>query len=156
MGTNCTPPGADLFLFCYERDFMMYHSDDKQTDVIGAFKTTSRYFDDILNINNIYFYSMVSQIYPSELQLNKANTSDTKATFLDLHLAISNDIVSTKIYDKREDFDFEIVNFPFLDGDVPRSTSYGVYISQLIRFARASSYVADFNTCNKLLTQKLL
>ena len=54
------------------------------------------------------------------------------------------------------DFDFEIVNFPFLDGDVPRSTSYGVYISQLIRFARASSYVTDFNTRNKLLTQKLL
>ena len=71
-------------------------------------------------------------------------------------MIFSNDIVSTKIYDKRDDFDFEIVNFPFLDGDVPRSTSYGVYISQLIRFARASSYVADFNTRNKLLTQKLL
>ena len=71
-----------------------------------------------------------------------------------LHLSISNDIVSTKIYDKHDDFDFEIVNFPFLDGAVPRSTSYGVYISQLIRFARASSYVADFNTRNKLITQK--
>ena len=65
------------------------------------------------------------------------------------------DIVSTKIYDKRADFDYEIVNFPILDGDVPRSTSYGVYISQLIGFARASSYVVDFNTRNKLLTQKL-
>ena len=73
-----------------------------------------------------------------------------------LHLSISTDIVSTQIYDKRDDFDFEIVDFPFLDGDVPRSTSYGVYISQLIRFARTSSYVADFNTRNKLLTQKLL
>ena len=73
-----------------------------------------------------------------------------------MHLSISNDIVSTKIYDKRDDFDFEIVNFPFLDADVSCSTSYGVYISQLIRFARASSYVADFNTRNKLLTQKLL
>ena len=99
---------------------------------------------------------MVSQIYPSELQLNKANTSDIEAAFLDLHLSISYDIVSTKIYDKRDDFDFEIVNFPFLAGDVPRSTSYGVYISQLIRFARASSIVADFNTRNKLLTKKLL
>ena len=97
-----------------------------------------------------------SQIYPSELQLNKANAPDTEAAFLDLHLSISNDIVSTKIYDKRDDFDFEIVNFPFLDGDVPHSTSYGVHISQLICFARASSYVADFNTRNKLLTQKLL
>ena len=69
---------------------------------------------------------------------------------------MSNDIVSTKLYDKRDDFDFEIVNFPFLDGDVPPSTSYDVYISQIIRFARASSYVADLNTRNKLLTQKLL
>ena len=85
--------------------------------------------------------------------MNKANASDTEAAFLDLHLSISNDIVSTKIYDKRDDFDFEIVNFPFLEGDVSRSSSYGVYISQLIRFARASSYVADFNTRNKLLKQ---
>ena len=99
---------------------------------------------------------MVSQIYHSELQLNQANTSDTKAAFLDLYLTISNDIVSTKIYDKRDDFDFEIVNFPFLDGDVLRSTSYGVYNSQLIHFARVSSYVADLNTRNKLLTHKLL
>ena len=71
-------------------------------------------------------------------------------------MSISYDIVSTRIYDKRDDFDFEIVGFPVLDRDVPRSTSYGVYISQLIRFARTSSHVADFNTCNKLLTQKLL
>ena len=154
MGTNCAPLVADIFLFCYERDFMMSLSDDKQADVIDAFNTTSRYLDDILNINHVYFDNMVSQIYPSELQLNKANASDTEAAFLDLRLSISNDKVSTKIYDKRDDL--TIVNFPFLDGDVPRSTSYGVYISKLIRFARASSYVADFNTRNKLLTQKLL
>ena len=73
-----------------------------------------------------------------------------------MHLSISNDIVSTKIYDKRDDFDFDIVNFPSCDGDVPRSTSYGVYISQLIHFGRASSYVADFNTHNILLIQNLL
>ena len=99
---------------------------------------------------------MVSQKYPLELQINKVNTSDIEAALLDLHLSISYDIVSTKIYDKRDDFDFEIVNFPFLDGDVPRPTAYGVYISILICFARASSHVADFNTRNKLLTQKLL
>ena len=107
---------------------MMSLSDDKQANVIDTFNTTSRYLDDILNIN-VYFDNMVSQMYPSELQLNKANTSDTKAAFLDLHLSIANDIVSTKTYDKRSDFDFEIVNFPFLDGDDPGSTSYGVYIS---------------------------
>ena len=125
MGTNCAPLVVDLFLFCYEGDFMMSLSDDKQANVIDVLNTTSRYLDDILNINNVYFDNMVSQIYPSELQLNKANTSDTKAAFLDLHLSISNDIISTKIHVKHDDFDFEIVNFPFLDDDVPRSTSYG-------------------------------
>ena len=75
--------------------------------------------------------------------------------FLDLHLSISNGFVSSKIYDKRDDFDFDIVNFPFLDGDVPRSTFYGVYISQLIWFARVSSHAIDFNARNKSLTAKL-
>ena len=64
--------------------------------------------------------------------------------------------MSSKIYDKRDGFDFDIVNFPFLDRDIPRSTSYGVYISQLIRFARVSSRVTDFNARNKILTAKLL
>ena len=99
---------------------------------------------------------MVNQIYPPELQLNKANTSDTEVPFLDLHLSISNGFVSSKIYDKRDDFDFDIVNFPFLDGDVPRRPFYGVYISQLFGSARVCSHVDDFNTRNKCLTAKLL
>ena len=89
IGANCAPLAADLFLFCYERDFMMFLSDDKQAGVIDAFNTTSRYLDDILNSHNVYFDNMVSQIYPSELLLNKANTSDTEAAFLNLHLSIS-------------------------------------------------------------------
>ena len=98
---------------------------------------------------------MVNQIYPPELQFNKANSSDTEAPFLDLNLSISNGLVS-KIYDERDDFDFDSVNFPFLDGDVPRRPSYGVYISQLIKFARVCSHVDDFNTRNKCLTAKFL
>ena len=135
---------------------MKYLSSYNQADVIKAFNPTSRYLDDLLNIDNPYFEGMVNRIYPSELQLNKANTSDTEAPFLDLHLSISNGFVSYKIYDKRNDFDFDIVNFPFLDGDVPRRPSYGVYISQLIRFARVCSHIDDFNTRNKCLTAKLL
>ena len=126
MGTNCAPLVADLFLFCYERDFMLSLSEDNQYDVIEAFNSTSRYLDDLLNIDNNFFDSMVNRIYPSELQLNKANVSDTEASILDLHLSISDGFVKTKIYDKRDDFDFDFVNFPFLDGDVPRSASYGV------------------------------
>ena len=132
IGTNCAPLVADLFLFCYERDFIKDLSIDNQIDVIKAFNSTSRYLDDLLNIDNPYFKVMVNQIYPSELQLYKANTSDTEAPFLELHLSFSNGFVSSKIYDKRDDFDFDIVNFPFLDGDVPCRPSYEVYISQLI------------------------
>ena len=141
MGTNCAPLVADLFLFCYERDFMLSLSEENQSGVIEAFNSTSRYLDDLLNIDNNFFDSMVNRIYSSELQLNKANVSSAEASFLDLHLSISDGFVKTKIYDKRDDFDFDIVNFPFLDGDVPRSASYGVYISQLIRSARVSSHV---------------
>ena len=118
MGTNCAPLIADLFLFCYERNFMDSLNHDNQADIIEAFNSTSRYLDDLLNIDNPYFEGMVNQIYPPELQLNKANISDTEAPFLDLHLSVSNGFVSSKIYDKRNDFDFDIVNFPFLDGDL--------------------------------------
>ena len=82
MGTNFAPLVADLFLFCYERNFMMFLSGYKQDDIIDASNTTSRYSDATLNINNVYFDTMVSQIYPSELQLNKAHTSDTEVAFL--------------------------------------------------------------------------
>ena len=115
-------------------------SDVKQAEIIETFKSTSRYLDELLNIYNPYFEGMVNRIYPPELQLNKANTSDTEAPFLDLHLSISNGFVSSKYYDRRDDFDFDIVN----------------YISQRIRFARVSSHVADFNARNKSLTAKLL
>ena len=81
MGTNCAPLVADLFLFCYERDFMKSLSDVKQAEIIEAFKSTSTYLDDLLNNDNPYFEGMVNRIYPPELQLNKANTSDTKPHF---------------------------------------------------------------------------
>ena len=106
-------------------------SDDKQADIIEAFNSTSRYLDDLLNIGNPYFEGMVNQIYPPELQLNKANTSDTEAPF----------------------FGFTSIYFPFLDDDVPRRPSYGVYISQLIRFASVCSHVEDFNARNKCSDQ---
>ena len=148
MGTICAPLVADLFLFCYERDFMLSLSDKNHTDIIEAFNSTSRYLDDLLNINNPYFEQMVGQIYSTELQLNKANCSNTEAPVLDFNLSITNGIVSSEIYDKRDDFNFEILNFPFLGKGVPRSSSYGVYISQLIRFARMCSHVDDFNNRN--------
>ena len=99
LRTKCAPLAADLFLFCYERDFMLSLSEDNQSDVIEAFNSTSRYLDDLLNTDNNFFDSMVNRIYPSEFQLNKANVSDVEASFWGLHLFISDGFVKTKIYD---------------------------------------------------------
>ena len=92
MATYSDSLVADLFSFCYGRDFMTSLSVE-QAEIIGAFKSISRYLDDLLNIDNPYFEGMVNRIYPPELQLNKANTADTEAPFLDLHLSISNGFV---------------------------------------------------------------
>ena len=86
MGTTCAPLVADLFLFCYERDFVLSLSEDTQSDVIEAFNSTSLYLDDLLNTDNNFFDSMVNCIYPSELQLNKVNVSDTEASFLFIYI----------------------------------------------------------------------
>ena len=101
MGTNCAPLVADLFLFCYERDFMLCLSDTNQSEVIETFNSTSPYLDDLLNIDNNFFDSMVDHIYSSELQLNKANVSGTETSFLNLHWSISDGFVKTKFFDKR-------------------------------------------------------
>ena len=97
IGTNCAPLVADLYLFCYERDFMKDLPSDNQADIISAFNSTSRYLDDLLNIDNRYFQGMVNEKYTPEFQHNKNKTSDTEAPFLDLHLSISNGCVSSKI-----------------------------------------------------------
>ena len=153
MGTNCALPVAVLFLFCYERDFMLSII---KLILLKLFYSTSRYLDDLLNIDTPCFEQMVVQIYPTELQLNKANSSGTETPCLDLNLSISNGTFKSKIYDKRDEFYFELVNFPFLGGDVPRSPSHGVYISQLIRLARVCSNVNDLNNINLFVTEKSL
>ena len=99
MGTNCAPLVAYLFLYCYKRYFFLSLSDNDQADNVEAFYSTSRYFDELFNIDNSYFEQMVSQIYPTELQLDKTNSSDTEALFLDLDLSITYGIVSSNIYE---------------------------------------------------------
>lgn len=157
MGTNCAPLIADLFLYCYESQFMAkLQKDPNKHHLIETFNNTYRYLDDILSLNNPTFSNFITDIYPSELTLNKSNVTDDRCPFLDLDLRIIDGKLHTKIYDKRDDFTFPIVNFPFLDGDVPLAPSYGVYISQLVRYARICSSVSDFNTKNLFITNKLL
>ena len=99
---------------------------------------------------------MVGRVCPTGLRLSKASSSGAEAPFLDLGLSMTNGMVSSGIYDKRDDFGFEVVDFPFLGGDVPRSPSCGVCVPRLVRFARVCSNVDDFNNRNLFLTAKLL
>ena len=119
MGTNCDPLIADLFLYCYERDFLSNLQKSKRFDLINKFNDTSRYFDDIFTIDNPAFAEHVPDIYPRKLQLNKANASDKETSFLDLNIKVIGNNIHTSVYDKRDDFGFPIVNFPLLSGDFP-------------------------------------
>ena len=116
----------------------------KQYDLIDMFNDTSRYLDDIFTIDNPEFDKHIPDIYPTELQLNKAITLDKETSFLDLNLKVVGSDVHTSVYDKRDDFGFPIINFPWFSGDVPRLPSYVVYISQSVRFARCCTSVSDY------------
>ena len=131
-------------------------SDDKQADIVVAFGTASRYLDDTLNINNVCFDNIVSRVYPSELQPDRACALGAEVVFLDLHLSVSSGVVSARVCDGRDDFGFGVFGFPFLGGGVLPSAFCGVCVSWLVRFDRASGHVADFSARNKLLTQRLL
>ena len=98
----------------------------------------------------------IPDIYPRELQLNRANTSDKETSFLDLNIKVIGSNIHTSVYDKRDDFGFPVVNFPWLSIDVPRLQSYGIHISQLVRFTRCCTSVFDFHSKNLQITSKLL
>ena len=114
MGTNCAPLINDLYLYCYERDFMSNLQKSKRLDLIDMFNDTSGYLDDI------------PDIYPRELKLNKANTSDKETSFLDLNIKVIGNNIYTSVYNKRDDSGIPKVNFPWLSGDVLGLQSHGI------------------------------
>ena len=116
---------------------------------------TDRYIDDVLSRNNSKFLEYLEFIYPRELEI-KETTDITSASYLDGYLGIDNGKLDTRHYDKRDDFNFSIVNFPFLSSNIPSAPGYGVYVSQLIRYVRACSKYQDFIERWKLLTATLL
>ena len=157
MGTNCAPLLADLFLYSYEAEFVQKLLRDKNKKLAVSFNLTYRYIDDVLSINNHNFHNYVHLIYPNELERKDTTESDRSASYLDILLNIdSNGRLTTTLYDKRDDFNFAIVNFPFLCSNIPLSPAYGVYISQLIRYARACYAYEDFLRRGQLLTKKLM
>ena len=124
---------------------------------LGSITSAYRYIDDVLSINNPEFENYLGQMYPAELEIKDTTESNSSASYLDLLLSIGrNGQLHTSIYDKRDDFNFHITNFPFLSSNIPSSPAYGVFISQLIRYARACSLYGCFILRATRLSNKLL
>ena len=156
MGTICAPLFADLFLYSYEAEYIQSLLSQGQKHLAHKFNFTFRYIDDLLSINNSKFSEHFSSIYPKELEIKETTESASSTSYLDLLLEFDTDgHLKTSIYDKRDDFNFTITNFPFLSSNIPSSPAYGVYISQLIRYARASSQYNDFTIRARRLADKL-
>ena len=157
MGTNCAPLLADLFLYSYETEFLQSLVHNMKIKEAESFNLTYRYIDDVLSINNPSFAAWIPSIYPPELEIKETTDTTCSTSFLDLHLEFdTNGHLSTKIYNKRDDFNFKIINFPNMKSNIPASPAYGVYISQIIRYARASSNFSDFFTRHRCLRDRLL
>ena len=137
MGTNCAPLLTDLFPYSYESEFLGSLVKSGHRKLARSLNLFYRYTDDWVVFNNKKFMDYVKDIYPSELNVDKANRLDNQANYLDLTFMIGNNRrLCRKLYDKHDDFNFHIVNFPFLSSNIPSGPSYGGYNSQLIRYAR--------------------
>ena len=156
MGTKCAPLLADIFLYSYEAEFIQSLLSTGKKKIASQFNFTYRYIDDVLSINNPDFEKYLGQMYPAELEIKDTTESNTSASYLDLLLSIESDgQLRTSLYDKRDYFNFHITNFPFLSSNIPSSPAYGVFISQLIRYARACSSCECFILRAARLSSKL-
>ena len=155
MGTDCAPLLANLFLFYYEYKYMR-NLIKMNLMLAKKFNNTMRNIDDLLTMNNTSFHSAIDDIYPSELQLKKTSESPTALSYLDIEVTIVDGKYSTAIYDKRDDFNFKIVNFPHLSSNIPSGPAYGVYISQLIRIGQICTEHSAFTVRHYRLTERLI
>ena len=135
MGTNCAPLLADLYLFTYEYDYMQGLIKSKQLQKARSFNLSFRYIDDLISIQNSYIRDAVKAIYPPSLELKETTDSLDGTSYLDLYLFKDNNgCISRRLYDKRDDYNFAIVNYPFLDSNIPEGPAYGTYISRSYLF----------------------
>jgi hypothetical protein len=141
----------------YEADVIQELLKKNEKKLTRSFNFTIRYIDDVLSLNNSRFCDFVDSIYHIELEIKNTTDTDRSASYLDLRLEIDNEgRLRTNLYDKRDDFNFPIVNFPFICSNIPAAPAYGVYISQMIRHSRACDSYQDFLDRGLLLTMKLL
>ena len=155
MGTDCAPLLVNLYLFYYEYNYM---KNLMKLDYGKAlkFNFTARYIDDLLSLNNTLFINEIPNIYPQELVLNRTTESDVHVAYLDINISIKHNYFTTNVFDKRDNFNFKIVNFPFLNSNIPNNPAYGVYMSQLVRIGRICCDYSSFVQRHYMITSKLV
>ena len=145
---------ANLLLYCYESEYVEKVSREN-LNLARKFSFCFRYIDDLFVGNFPDFREHIYKIYPRSLDVKLESSSITEVAYLDLKINSQNSNLTFSIYDKREDFSFEIINFPYLDSCIPKNSALGVFISQLIRYSRLNSTFTDFKAKCKQLTGKL-
>ena len=147
MGTDCAPFLANLFLYYYEYKWIGEQRTLKNYSLLNAFKNCCRYIDDLLVANkDDRMIGVVKDIYPKEPVLVPDESDGFWTPFLDFQLIIENGVVSTSIFDQCDAFDFQTINFPTLAGNIPIKSSHGVFICELVRYARACTYLQIFRS----------
>ena len=155
MGTDCAPLLANLFLFHYEYKFMKEKL-KQNNQAAKNFSNTFRYIDDLLTLNNPTFEKEIKNIYPPQLELKNTTETDSRLSYLDLEVNIVEGKFTTAVFDKRDGFSFHIVNFPYMDSNIPSKPAYGVYISQLVRIGCICDNYKSSYTRHHLLTCRLV
>ena len=157
MGTNCASLLVDLLLHSYENEFLDKHIKEGRRKLARKFNLSYRYIDDLISFNNKIFKELIFDIYPRELTISEATESTSVASYLDLLFTPDKrNNITTKLYDKRDAFGFHTVNFPFMPSNIPSAPAYGVYTSQLLRYARCCSNYSDFLLRHRALVTRLL
>ena len=157
MRTNCAPLLANLFLYSYENEFLDKLIKEGKRKLARKFNRSYHYIDDLISFNNKRFKEFISDIYPKELTISETTESTSIASFLYLlFIRDKSNNITTKLNDKRDAFGFCIVNFPFMSSNIPSAPAYGVYASQLIRYARCCSNYSDFLLRHRALVTRLL
>ena len=157
MGTNCAPFLANIFLHVYEYEYMLKLVQNRNVDTARKLAQTFRYQDDCVSLNDEGVFKLhYNNIYPPEMLLKSTNLTKATSTFLDMRISVFRGSFRYKSYDKRNDFDFSIANYPHMDGNIPFRTSYGVYMSQLVRFCDINCEINSFISDVKGMTGKFL
>ena len=147
MESNAAPQIANVYLHVYEYEYIKLLIEKGDKESLKILKDIFRYQDDLIAFNDFgLLQNILVDIYPKEIVVNNTNISAQKRCYLDLNISIYQDKFIAALYDKRKDYNFKVISYPFLDGNIPNNLSYGVFISQLLRSARVNSKLSGFKT----------